>query len=91
MKHGLKHMQYRFVVILGDPEVTANINCKSRSLPNTDRQMTVQICGNFVVTQYVSLDPFHILIPYIKWSKTSWAYIFLCQSIYKQALQIAVD
>ena len=25
-------------VLLGDPEVTANIYCKSRNLPNTDRQ-----------------------------------------------------
>ena len=24
--------------VLGDPEVTANIYCKSRSLPNTDTQ-----------------------------------------------------
>ena len=25
-------------LVLGDPEVTANIYCKSRSLPNTDTQ-----------------------------------------------------
>ena len=25
--------------ILGDPEVTANIYCKSRNLPNTDTQI----------------------------------------------------
>ena len=25
-------------VLLGDPEVTANIHCKSRNLPNTDTQ-----------------------------------------------------
>ena len=24
--------------VLGDPEVTANINCNSRNLPNTDTQ-----------------------------------------------------
>ena len=33
--------------ILGDPEFTTNIYCKSRNLPNTDMQITVQICGNF--------------------------------------------
>ena len=33
--------------ILGDPEVTANIYCKSRNLPNTDTQTQVQICDNF--------------------------------------------
>ena len=27
-----------FSVLLGDPEVTANIYCKSRNLPNTDTQ-----------------------------------------------------
>ena len=27
-----------FVKILGDPEVTANVYCKSRNLPNTDTQ-----------------------------------------------------
>ena len=26
------------LVILGDPEVTANIYCKSRNLPNTDTE-----------------------------------------------------
>ena len=26
------------LLILGDPEVTANIHCKSRNLPNTDTQ-----------------------------------------------------
>ena len=36
--------------MLGDPEVTANIYDKSRNLPNTDTQITVQICGNFWVT-----------------------------------------
>ena len=41
--------------VLGDPEVTANIYCKLRNLPNTDTEMTVQICGNFLVTQYVAL------------------------------------
>ena len=34
------------------PEVTANINCKSRNLPDADTQITVQICGNFRGTQY---------------------------------------
>ena len=43
-----KHSKVRFVYnleffkytihILGDPEVTANIYCKSRNLPNTDTQ-----------------------------------------------------
>ena len=37
--------------LLRDPEVTANKYCKSRNLPNTDTQITVQICGNFWVTQ----------------------------------------
>ena len=27
-----------FNLVLGDPEVTANIYCKSRNLPNTDTQ-----------------------------------------------------
>ena len=37
--------------VLSDPEVTANIYCKSRNLPNTDTQNDLQICGNFWVTQ----------------------------------------
>ena len=37
--------------LLGDSEITANIYCKSRKLPNTDTQISVQICGNFWVTQ----------------------------------------
>ena len=28
----------QIVIVLGDPEVTANIYCKSRNLPNTDTQ-----------------------------------------------------
>ena len=40
--------------VLGDPEVSANIYCKSRNLPNMDQHKSkVQICGNFWVTQYV--------------------------------------
>ena len=37
--------------LLGDPEVTANIYCKSRNLPNSDTKITVQNYGNFWVTQ----------------------------------------
>ena len=48
-------VQNRIVIteeyILDDPEVTANIYCKSRNLPNRIRKTTVQICGNFWVTQ----------------------------------------
>ena len=43
-----------YCYILGDPEVTANIYCKSRNLPIRIRKITVQICGNFWVTQYVA-------------------------------------
>ena len=40
-------------IILGDPEVTANIYWKSRNLPPIwIHKTTVQICGNFWVTQY---------------------------------------
>ena len=42
--------------LLGDPEVTANIYCKSRNLPKWTRKITVQICGNFWVTQYLILE-----------------------------------
>ena len=41
------------ISILGEPEVTASIYCKSCNLPNTETQRTVQICGNFWVTQYI--------------------------------------
>ena len=37
--------------VLGAPEVTANIYCKSLNLPNTTTQITVQICGNFWASQ----------------------------------------
>ena len=47
--------------ILGDPEVTENILCKSRILPNTVSKIAVQICGNFWVTQYATLGPEKIL------------------------------
>ena len=32
------HQYQKYSFILGDPEVTANICCKSRNLPNTDMQ-----------------------------------------------------
>ena len=34
---GARHRRL-FNLILGDPEVTAHINCKARNLPNTDTQ-----------------------------------------------------
>ena len=34
--------------ILGDPEVTANIYCKSRNVPIRIRKITVQICGSLL-------------------------------------------
>ena len=40
-------------VILCDPEVTANIYCKPRNLPNTDTQNYSTDFGNFWVTQYI--------------------------------------
>ena len=40
-----------FINILGDPVVIANIYCKSRNLLRKCK-ITVQICGNFWVTQY---------------------------------------
>ena len=40
------------VELLGDPEVTANICCKSLNLPNTDTQnYSTDICGDFWFTQ----------------------------------------
>ena len=36
--------------ILGDPEVIANIYCKSRNLPNTDKQ---KYGTDLRVTQYI--------------------------------------
>ena len=47
----LTYNPYLLVYLLGDPEGTININCKSRNLPNTDTQITEHICGNFWVTQ----------------------------------------
>ena len=34
----MKWRRYEMEKILGDPEVTANIYCKSRNLPNKDTQ-----------------------------------------------------
>jgi len=53
MKGGMgMAISYGSMHVLGDPEVTVNIYCISRNLPNTDTQIIVQICGNFWVTQY---------------------------------------
>ena len=38
--------------ILGDPEVNANIYCTHATFPIGIRKITVQLCGNFWVTQY---------------------------------------
>ena len=42
------------ILCTGDPEVTTNIYCKSRNLPNTDTQNYSKNCGDFWVTQYVA-------------------------------------
>ena len=42
--------------MLGDQEVTANIYCKSRNLPNTDTQnYSTDLRYNFWVTQYMCM------------------------------------
>ena len=51
-----------YLLLLGDTEVTANIYCKSRNLPNTDTQKTVQICGNLWVTQYDNISNIYMHI-----------------------------
>ena len=45
--------RYFFGIILGDPEVSANIYCRYATFPIQIHKITVQNCGNFWVTQYV--------------------------------------
>ena len=39
-------------ILLGDPEVAANFTSNHATFPIRIRKITVQICGNFWVTQY---------------------------------------
>ena len=41
-----------FSYLPGDPEVTANLSANHATFPKRIRKITVQICGNFWVTQY---------------------------------------
>ena len=38
IEQGITILDLRLQFVMGDPEVTANIYCKSRNLPNTDTQ-----------------------------------------------------
>ena len=44
-------LQSGLTYILGNPEVTANITANHATFPIRIRKITVQICGNFWVTQ----------------------------------------
>ena len=72
-------------IILGDPEVTANIYCKSRNHPNTDTQNYSTDLRYFRVTQcsvystkkrnkLEQSDCIYSKSYYIRWVKTSWIY-----------------
>ena len=45
--------RFNLFQLLGDPEVTANIYCYHATYPTQIRKITVQICVNFWVPQYI--------------------------------------
>ena len=82
--------------LISYPEVTANTNCKSRNLPNTDCKITVKICGSFWVTQYMhflscewdtKIKSRSILFSKYCMPKKSWPNLF-CNLLYKMGQRI---
>ena len=72
-------------IVPGDPEVTANIYGKS-SLPIQMRKITVQICGNFWVTQYplCSLCKSYFYRADLVFSDSIWTMTSVLKMLYKK-------
>ena len=79
-------LMYVCLSVLGDPEVTANIDCKSRNFPIQMRKITVQICGNFWVIQYVSMYGWHCITLHVSKIRHGTKHFAKIHAIYEHGL-----